>query len=307
MKTRVLTHPAGFAHHAPDGHPEHAGRLKAALDGARAAGFAVHDTAVKADRAALERVHIPALIDQVFETEPKAGWARLDMDTYMGPGSLDAALFAAGAGLEAVDQVMAGEAEAVFVATRPPGHHAEPDRAMGFCLFNSIAVAAAHALDRHGLSRVAVVDIDVHHGNGTQAWAETEPRAFFASIHQSWIYPGTGAAYETGRRRNIVNLPMEQGTVGPVWREAVERRILDSLAHFAPELIFVSAGFDAHADDPLAGLALLEDDYAWAGAALADAAKRLSASRLVCMLEGGYDCPALERSVGAFLGALDAA
>ncbi|MGX6647118.1 histone deacetylase family protein [Maricaulaceae bacterium MS644] len=307
MKTRVLTHSSGLEQRAPEGHPEHAGRLKAALDGARAAGFDVVQSTLKADRAALERVHMPALIDQVFDTEPKAGWAQIDMDTYMGPGSLDAALYAAGAGMEAVDQVMAGDAEAVFVAARPPGHHAEPDRAMGFCLFNSIAVAASHALGAHGLSRVAVVDFDVHHGNGTQAWAETESRALFASIHQGWIYPGTGAAHETGRHGNIINLPMERGTAGPAWRAALEARVFPALARFEPELILVSAGFDAHAADPLAGLSLLEDDFAWAGTALAEAARALSASRLVCMLEGGYDCPALARSVGAFLGALEAA
>lgn len=307
MKTRVLTHPSGFSHRAPEGHPEHAGRLTAALNGARAAGFDVAKSTLKADRAALERVHAGDLVDRVFETEPRAGWAKIDMDTYMGPGSLDAALYAAGAGIEAVDAVMGGEAEAVFVAARPPGHHAEPDRAMGFCLFNSIAVAAAHALDHHGLSKVAVVDIDVHHGNGTQAWAEGEPRARFVSIHQGWIYPGTGAAHETGAHGNIVNLPMERGSDGGAWRAALQGDGLDSLARFAPELVLVSAGFDAHADDPLAGLALVEDDYAWAASALARLSEASGASRLVCMLEGGYDCPALERSVRAFLGALEAA
>ncbi|MFW6413552.1 MAG: histone deacetylase family protein, partial [Oceanicaulis sp.] len=273
----------------------------------RGAGFDVRESALKADRAALERVHAPGHVHQVFETEPKAGWAKIDMDTYIGPGSLDAALFAAGAGIEAVDAVMSGEAEAVFVAARPPGHHAEPDRAMGFCLFNSIAVAAAHALDHHGLSKVAVVDIDVHHGNGTQAWAELEPRAHFVSIHQGWIYPGTGAAHETGRHGNIVNLPMERGADGGIWRRALEGGAFDSLRAFAPDLLFVSAGFDAHAADPLAGLALQDEDYAWAGAALAELAAEISRSRLVCMLEGGYDCPALERSVGAFVSALEAA
>ncbi|MGJ3231257.1 MAG: histone deacetylase family protein [Oceanicaulis sp.] len=307
MKTLVLTHASGLTHRAPEGHPEHAGRLEAALAGARGAGLDPVESRAAATRPQLARVHTPALIDQVFDTEPKAGWAKIDMDTYMGPGSLEAALNAAGAGIEAVDRVMAGEAEAVFVAARPPGHHAEPDRAMGFCLFNSIAVAGAHALEEHGLSKIALVDIDVHHGNGTQAWAETEPRALSASIHQGWIYPGTGAAHETGRHGNIINLPMERGTRGAAWRAAMEARILPALTRFEPELILVSAGFDAHEADPLAGLALQEEDYAWAAGALAAAAKAGGASRLVCMLEGGYDCPALERSVGAFLGALEAA
>lgn len=307
MKTCILTHPSGFDHRAPEGHPEHPGRLDAVLKGVRAAGFDVTESRMKADRTALERVHAPGLIDQVFATEPKAGWAKIDMDTYMAPGSLDAALFAAGAGIEAVDSVIAGKAEAVFVAARPPGHHAETDRAMGFCLFNSIAIAAAYALDHHGLSKVAVVDIDVHHGNGTQAWAQREPRAFFASIHQGWIYPGTGAGHETGPHGNLVNIPLERGTQGAAWRSAVEAQILPALNAFAPEIVFVSAGFDGHAADPLAGLSLLEDDYAWAAKALAASVQGTGASRLVCMLEGGYDCPALERSVSAFVTALEAA
>ncbi|XBQ15020.1 MAG: histone deacetylase family protein [Oceanicaulis sp.] len=306
MKTRVLSCPSGFDHHPPQGHPEHAGRLEAVLAGARSAGVEIVAHDAPAARDALERVHAPAHVDRVFAASPEAGSAALDADTFMSPGSLRAALDAAGAGIAAVDQVLGGEAEAVFVAARPPGHHAEPDRAMGFCLFNSIAIAAAHAL-ASGLERVAVIDIDVHHGNGTQAWAESEPRCFFASIHQGWIYPGTGAAHETGRHGNIVNAPMDAGTTGEVWRKAVRDRIIERLDAFAPQLVLVSAGFDAHAADPLAGLALEDTDYAWAGEALAAAAKRYSASKLVCMLEGGYDCPALERASAAFLSALDAA
>ena len=306
MRTCVLYCPSGQDHHPPSGHPEHAGRLAAARAGAERAGaeIVVHD--LPAPREALERVHVPAHVDQMLAASPAAGVAALDADTYLSPGSLRAALEAAGAGMAAVDRVLAGEAEAVFVAARPPGHHAEPDRAMGFCVFNSIAIAAAHALAR-GLERVAVVDIDVHHGNGTQAWAEDEPRCLFASIHQSWIYPGTGAAHETGRHGNIVNVPVAGGTRGAAWRAQVEGRILPRLAAFAPELILVSAGFDAHEADPLAGLALTDADYEWAGAALAQAARTQSASKLVCMLEGGYDCAAVERAVSAFLGALEAA
>ena len=213
---------------------------------------------------------------------------------------------AAGAALDAVDAVMSGQCEAAFVAARPPGHHAEPDRAMGFCLFNSIAIAAMHALANHNLQRASIVDFDVHHGNGSQAFVESEPRLSFASIHQGWIYPGTGAAYETGQLGNIVNIPVAAGTTGGDWLDAIRTRILKQLETWSPELILVSAGFDGHKADPLAGLALTEADFAEVGRVLAQAAKRHSQSRLVCVLEGGYDCPALERSVGAFLEALEA-
>lgn len=307
MRTLVHAPAAGLEHHPPKGHPEHAGRLQAVLCAASAAGIDPATGFSPASRAALERVHAPALIDHVFASSPVMGDIALDADTWMSPGSLKAALAAAGAGIAGVDAVMTGAAEAVFVAARPPGHHAEPDRAMGFCLFNTIAIAAAHALAHHGLARVAVVDIDVHHGNGTQAWAENEPACLFASIHQGWIYPGTGAAHETGRHGNIINAPMQAGTQGPAWRAAVETAILPRLEAFAPDCLFVSAGFDAHRDDPLAGLALVEDDYAWAGTALAQAARAHAHSRLVCVLEGGYDCAALERSAGAFLRAVQSA
>ncbi len=307
MRTFVHAPATSLDHHPPQGHPEHAGRLAAVLRAIAGTGIEPRTEFSPAPRDALERVHVSSLIDHVFTTSPREGEVALDADTWMSPASLKAALEAAGAAMAGVDAVMAGEAEAVFVAARPPGHHAEPDRAMGFCLFNTIAIAAAHALSEHGLARVAVVDIDVHHGNGTQAWAETEPACLFASMHQGWIYPGTGAAHETGRHGNIINIPMPAGTAGPAWRQAVETAILPRLAQFAPGLLLVSAGFDAHRDDPLAGLALSDDDYAWAGAALAQAARAQAHSRLVCVLEGGYDCAALERSAGAFLRAVQSA
>ncbi|MCC5996922.1 MAG: histone deacetylase family protein [Oceanicaulis sp.] len=307
MRTLVHAPAAGLSHHPPAGHPEHAGRLEAVLRAVTAAGLTARTEFSPAGRAALERVHVPGLINQVFAASPDEGETALDADTWMSPGSLEAALTAAGAGMAGVDAVMAGEAEAVFVAARPPGHHAEPGRAMGFCLFNTVAIAAAHALSHHGLARVAVIDIDVHHGNGTQAWAEQEPACLFASIHQGWIYPGTGAAHETGRHGNIINTPMPAGTAGPAWRRAVEHSILTRLDAFEPDMVLVSAGFDAHRDDPLAGLSLDDEDYAWAGGALAAAARRHANSRLVCVLEGGYDCAALERSAKAFLSALQTA
>ena len=307
MKTLAFTHASGLDHRPPEGHPERRERLEAVLRAVEAAGLERVEAAGKAGRDALSRVHVPAHIERVFTAAPPAGETPLDADTWMSEGSLDAALYAAGAAIEAVDAVLDTDAEAAFVACRPPGHHAEPDRPMGFCLFNTVAVAAMHALDARGLARAAIVDIDVHHGNGTQAKAEEEPRLVFASLHQGWIYPGTGAAHETGRHGNIVNLPLKAGTGGACWRNALEKRILTPLREAEVDILFVSAGFDAHKDDPLAGLELDDADYAWAGAALADLARERAACRLVSVLEGGYDCAALERSTKAFLGALSAA
>ena len=303
MDLIALTAEAGFSHQPPAGHAERVERLDAALRALSAQGLQPR-AAPRADRMHLARVHTSAHIDHVFASAPTAGEHPLDADTWMSPGSLEAALRAAGAGIAAVDAMMAREAEAAFIACRPPGHHAEPDRAMGFCLFNTVGVAAMHALEAHGLAKAMVVDIDVHHGNGTQALAEIEPRLVFASIHQNWIYPGTGAAHETGRRGKILNVPVDAGTDGPAWRAAMERSILPRIEAEAPDIVLVSAGFDAHADDPLAGLALRAADFAWAGRALGALAKSHGNSRLVCVLEGGYDCPALEASLAGFLGAL---
>lgn len=303
MRTIVITSAAGFDHLTPDGHPERVARLEAV---SRALVPLSPREASPATREALLRVHDAAHIDRVFAASPSEGHVSLDADTWMSPGSLKAALHACGAVIEGVDAVLDGEAEAVFVACRPPGHHAEPDRAMGFCLFNQIAVGALHALEARGLERVAVIDIDVHHGNGTQATAEREPRLFFASVHQGWIYPGTGAAHETGRHGNIANRPLPAGATGDTWHPALEE-LIEAVRAFGPDLLLVSAGFDAHKDDPLAGLALDDADFARAGSALARLAQESANSRLVCVLEGGYDCPALERSVAAFIGALQAA
>jgi len=309
MKTRILTTPASHDHKPPAGHPETPERYAAVLRAVEASGLPHRAAERTAQRPDLERVHVPALVDAVLSAagRAKAGEVALDADTWMSAGSLDAALAAAGAGLEAVDAVLDGTDEALFVATRPPGHHAEPDRAMGFCLFNTVAIAAMAALERPDIERVAVFDFDVHHGNGTQAWAETEPRALFASIHQNWLYPGTGAASETGVHDNLINVPIKAGTQGACWRSAIESRIADRIAAFQPDLLLVSAGFDAHTDDPLAGLALSDADYDWVGGFCAQLAQAHASSRLVCVMEGGYDCAALERSVGAFLRALQAA
>jgi acetoin utilization deacetylase AcuC-like enzyme len=303
MRTLAITSATGFDHLTPEGHPERVARLEAVT---RALAPLSPREAKPAPSEALLRVHDAVHVDHVFSASPAEGHVSLDTDTWMSPGSLDAALHACGAVMAGVDAVLDGEAEAVFVGCRPPGHHAEPDRAMGFCLFNQIAVGALHALEGRGLKRVAVIDIDVHHGNGTQATAEREPRLFFASVHQGWIYPGTGADHETGRHGNIINRMMPAGAAGDTWQPALNE-LIEAVRAFEPELLLVSAGFDAHKDDPLAGLALTEADFARAGSALARLAQESANSRLVCVLEGGYDCAALERSVAAFIGALQAA
>ncbi|KPP82668.1 MAG: putative deacetylase [Oceanicaulis sp. HLUCCA04] len=303
MRTIAITSASGFDHVTPDGHPERVARLDSVSG---ALGSLSSREASPASREDLARVHDAAHIDRVFAASPDSGHVSLDADTWMSPGSLNAALHACGAAIEGVNAVLDGEAEAVFIGCRPPGHHAEPDRAMGFCLFNQIAVGALHALEARGLSRVAVIDIDVHHGNGTQATAEREPRLFFGSVHQGWIYPGTGAAHETGRHGNIANRPLPAGANGATWHPALDE-LIEAVRAFGPQLLLVSAGFDAHKDDPLAGLSLEEADFARAGTALARLAQETTNSRLVCVLEGGYDCPALERSVAAFVGALQAA
>jgi len=251
----------------------------------------------------IARIHDPSFVRAVLAAIPATGHAALDADTIVSPGSGAAALRAVGAVTAAVDAVVADQAQNAFCAVRPPGHHAEPSHAMGFCLFNSIAIAARHAQAAHGLKRVAIVDFDVHHGNGTQAVVQDDPTLFFASSHQYPLYPGTGAADETGQG-NIVNAPLAAGSDGRVFRGAFETRILPALDAFAPELLLVSAGFDAHRADPLAGLELEEADFAWVTTRLMEAARRHCGGKLVSVLEGGYDLKALAGSAAAHLQAL---
>jgi acetoin utilization deacetylase AcuC-like enzyme len=255
----------------------------------------------------LLRVHPPAFLealDRLFPN-PGEGLAVLDAgDTFVDEGSREAGLRAAGAAVEAVDLVLSGQARTAFCAVRPPGHHAEPAQAMGFCLFNTVAVGALHALEAHGLSRVAILDFDVHHGNGTQAVAEKEPRLVFASTHGAPLYPGTGARGETGLAGNVLNVPLPAGTDGAAWRAAMQREVLPFLESAAPELLLVSAGFDAHVADPLADLRLGDEDYAWAGEQIGALAGRVCMGRVVSVLEGGYDLGALSRSVSAYVTAL---
>jgi len=301
----LFTHPAMLGHDPIPGHPESPARLAAVLAALKDFDLDRRE-APEAAPAAIERVHPRGYIEAVGAALREAAHARvqLDPDTAVAPGSAEAIYRAAGACVAAVDAVMGGEDAMAFCAVRPPGHHAEPMSPMGFCVFNNVAIAALHALEAHGLSRVAVIDFDVHHGNGTQSIAEKDARVFFASTHQAPLYPGTGAEGETGIGGNVVNAPLPPGAGGPPWRAAMESRVLPALDAFGPELILVSAGFDAHKADPLAQMALEDEDFAWAGRRLRAAALQHCEGKLVSTLEGGYDLAALARSAAAYLGAL---
>jgi len=308
MATLFVTHPDCIAHDPGAGHPESPARLSAVIKAMEEPQFRtlIRREAPLGSKSDAARVHGERFVAAVLASVPDSGRTALDPDTILSSGSGQAALRAIGAIILAVDAVLAGNANNAFCAVRPPGHHAEPDRPMGFCLFNSIAVAARHAQAVRGLGSVAIVDFDVHHGNGTQAVAETDPSLFFASSHQYPLYPGTGAADETGMG-NVINVPLPAGTNGASFRRAYETRILPALDAFAPELVLVSAGFDAHRADPLAGLELEESDYAWVTSRLLEAAQRHANGRLVSILEGGYDLKALAGSAAAHVEALMAA
>ena len=300
---RVYTHPACLAHDTGPDHAERPARLTAVVDALRR-GLPALDwhEAPRATRGQLLRAHAPELLDAVLETHP-AHRILLDPDTVLSPASAEAALRAAGAAVAAVDAVLTGKTGRAFCAVRPPGHHATGDVAMGFCLFNNIAVAALHALDKHGLERVAIVDFDVHHGNGTQAIFERDPRVLFASSHQWPLYPETGARNETGVG-NIVNMPLPVEAEGVLFRRAWADVLLPAVDDFRPQLLLVSAGFDAHWRDPLAQLRLQAGDYTWISEELVALANRHCGGRMVSSLEGGYDLAALAESSVAHVGAL---
>ena len=306
MTTALLTHPDGLKHVTPPGHPERVDRLMAI--------YAALDTI---DDAALLRVEPPFgeeadvllchpqhYIDKIRAAEPDSGFASLDADTHMSPGSFQAAMRGVGAMTKAVDLVLGGAAQNAFAAMRPPGHHAETATQMGFCLFGNAAIAAKHALERHGLSRVAVVDFDVHHGNGTQDLLWDESRALFVSSHQMPLWPGSGTSKEQGAHDNVLNVPLPPESGGAQMRQAYERLVFPALAEFKPELLIISAGFDAHASDPLANLNWVEDDFAWLTGQLCDIAEAHCAGRVVSTLEGGYDLQALAASTKAHLDVL---
>ena len=294
----------GFAGHVtPPGHPERVERLAAVEAGL--AGIAVERRdAPLAEQAEVLRCHSAGYLARVVRAVPETGWAQMDGDTYLSPGSLEAALRAVGGVGAAVDAVVAGQARNAFVAARPPGHHAERARAMGFCLFGAVAIGAKRALDLHGLGRVAVVDFDVHHGNGTQDLLWDEARCLFISSHQMPLYPGSGAVAERGAHGQVLNVPLREGSGGGAMRAAYEAVVFPALEAWKPELILISAGFDAHADDPLAGLEWQAEDYAWLTGRICDVADAHAGGRVVSALEGGYDLAALQASVAAHVGVL---
>jgi acetoin utilization deacetylase AcuC-like enzyme len=309
VTTLFYDHDSFGAHETPPGHAERAERhaaVAAALSGQEFAPL-LRRVAPRAERAAIERAHGARYVGFIEDNAPNDGMARLDPDTFMGAHSLDASLRAAGAGIAAVDAIYAGEANNAFVAARPPGHHAEPERAMGFCLFNSAAIAALHARAAHGARRVAVVDFDVHHGNGTEAMFWHDEGAFFASSHEWPQYPGTGRATDRGAFDNIVNAPLPTGSDGAAFRRVWGEKLLPALSDFAPDFVVISAGFDAHRADPLGGLALTEEDFSWVTREIASVARGRASGRIVSLLEGGYDLAALGASAAAHVRALMAA
>ena len=306
MNTALFTHSACLGHDTGEDHPECADRLRAVLSALEAESFHLLDRreAPRATVDQLARIHPRAHVEAVLAGIPASGHAAIDADTVVSPGSGEAALRAAGAVVAAVDAVMGGEVRNAFCAVRPPGHHAEPAQAMGFCLFNNVAVGAAHARAEHGIRRVAIVDFDVHHGNGSQTVAEHDADLFYGSTHQWPLYPGTGSTRETGDFGNVVNVPLGPRSGSPEFRHAVTTQLLPKLDAFAPELLIISAGFDAHARDPLSQVYLNEDDYAWVTRKLLEVADRHARGRVVSALEGGYDLQALAASAAAHVKVL---
>ncbi|HEV2300108.1 MAG TPA: histone deacetylase family protein [Stellaceae bacterium] len=305
MTTLLYSHPACLEHDPGSHHPEGPARLRAVLEALAEPEFARLERreAPQVSFEDLLRAHPRRHVERILGAVPRLGHVGIDADTVLSPGSGEAAMRAAGGVAAAVDAVVAGEADNAFCAVRPPGHHAEPGRSMGFCLFNNVVVGALRAREAHGLERVAVVDFDVHHGNGTQAAFAAADSLFYASTHQYPLYPGTGAANETGVG-NIVNVPLRPMSGSSQFRLAVGERILPALDAFRPDLVLISAGFDAHQDDPLAELLLDEADYEWITERLVEIAYRHAAGRIVSTLEGGYDLRALGASAAAHVRVL---
>ena len=306
MSTLLITHPACLEHLTPQGHPERPDRLRAIERAFEAEKFQslarVAAPAAELDTIAL--CHPMDYIEEIRDATPREGMVRLDADTSMSPGSFEAALRAVGGAVHAVDEVFAKRAANAFVATRPPGHHAETARPMGFCLFDNAAIAARYAQKRHGIARAAIVDFDVHHGNGSQEIFWADKSVMYCSTHQMPLFPGTGAVGESGDHNTIVNAPLRPGDDGEKFRDAFKSRVLPRLAEFRPELIVISAGFDAHYRDPLANINLDEADFVWATQQIMDIADRCAEGRVVSLLEGGYDLEALAASAAAHVLAL---
>jgi acetoin utilization deacetylase AcuC-like enzyme len=306
MATLLVTHPACLDHITPAGHPERPDRLRAidrALEDPRFQDL-VREQAPTATLDTIALCHPIDYIAEIRDATPKQGLVRLDADTSMSPGTFEAVLRAVGGAVMAADEVIAGRVANAFCAIRPPGHHAETMRPMGFCLFNTAAIVARHVQKQHGIARAAVVDFDVHHGNGTQEIFWSDPTVMYCSTHQMPLYPGSGAPSERGAHNNIVNGPLRPGDGGAQFRQAFETVILPRLAVFAPEFVVISAGFDAHMRDPLANLNLLEPDFAWVTGKIMEIADASASGRIVSVLEGGYDLQGLAQSAAAHVTAL---
>ncbi|HYN53110.1 MAG TPA: histone deacetylase family protein [Methylotenera sp.] len=307
MTTAYITHPEFLKHHMGPDHPESPARILAIKNQLIASGLfdkLTHHEAPQASKKELARVHAMAYIESIFSRSPKSGLIVLDGDTLMNPHSLNAALHAAGAVIMGVDLVMSGKAKNAFCNVRPPGHHASRASAAGFCIFNNVAVAAAHAIDHHGLQRVAIADFDVHHGDGTEDIFHDNPRVMLCSTFRHPYYPHRGA--DSGND-HIINVPLAAGTAGTEFRAAVTKHWLPALERFKPQLLFISAGFDAHREDDMGGLALIESDYLWITEKLKDIAHRHAKRRIVSALEGGYALHALAASVSAHIKSLSEA
>ncbi len=306
MSTLYISHPAALDHQTPIGHPERPDRISAierALEKERFASL-IREQAPMAEMESLILAHPESHVVSVRDLSPREGLVRVDEDTVMSPGTYEAALRGAGGAVRAVDEIMTGQATNAFVAMRPPGHHAERTKAMGFCFFNNAAIAARHAQTRHGAERVAILDWDVHHGNGTQDIFWNDASVMYCSIHEAPLYPGTGALSETGEHGTIVNAPLNAGDGSEVFRDAMDSMVLPRIDAFAPDLIVISAGFDAHWRDPLASLNFTEADFAWATQKLMALAEKHCGRRIVSVLEGGYDLEGLSKSAAAHIDAL---
>mgnify|MGYP000904661261 FL=1 len=306
MTTLLISHPSSLRHVTPPGHPERADRMRAVEQALEDERFALLQRveAPEGTLAQVELCHPAAYAQAISEASPQEGLVQIDADTIMSPGTLAAVLHGVGGAVHAVDEVMSGRVSNAFSAMRPPGHHAESDKAMGFCFFNNAAIAARHAQKAHGAERVAIVDWDVHHGNGTQEIFWGDASVLYASTHEMPLYPGTGAPSERGEHGTIVNAPLRAGDGTDVFRDAFESAVLPRLDDFRPDLVIVSAGFDAHWRDPLANINLKEADFAWATQKLMAIADRHAGGRLVSILEGGYDLEGLSKSTAAHVMAL---
>jgi acetoin utilization deacetylase AcuC-like enzyme len=306
MTTLLLSHPASLDHLTPPGHPERPDRIRAVNQvlGQDRFKALVRDKAPEGSLDSVLLCHNEHYVDELRHIAPKEGLVYLDGDTSMSPGTWEAVMRGVGGAIAATDAVIAGQADNAFVATRPPGHHAETNKPMGFCFFDQAAIAARHAQRKHGIGRVAVVDFDVHHGNGTQDIFWADPTVMYCSTHQMPLFPGTGASGERGEHDTIVNAPLASGDGGAKFRAAFENLILPQIRTFAPELMIISAGFDAHRRDPLASLELDATDFGWVTRKLMDAAHASAGGRIVSVLEGGYDLQGLQESVAEHVAAL---